>query len=136
MSTSLPDVTEKYRQDGRPSPWTKRQARARAAKSFAASQHPDEIWYGYVIARHGRAGRQLTLVRIGRRHPRRLIKQGVVTSLHTRELVPGMKLIDPMGHRAVVLAGYPDIVQLQWAHQRDPLAYPGEPESTRWHAAV
>jgi hypothetical protein len=128
------DATFQYREEGSPRPLTRREARTRAARQFA-DWSCVTAWEGFVAMRYGRAGTQIVLAHINRRWPRRLTKRGVVTRPRSTDLISGMHLTDPMGHRAVVLDGYPALL-LQWQHHDRPQSHEGDPDGEIWHADV
>lgn len=135
MTRRLPDVSEFYRSEGRPEPTTARQARAAARQYFADHPADNDAWTGFIVTSLRRAGRQVVRVQIGRRWPHRMTELGYVRSLRSSELIPGMRLTDPAGHRAVVLSSYPDL-SLQWHHHGAPADHSSDPASAVWHAAV
>ena len=122
------DATTEYRSDGSPPPLTKQQARL-VQRVWGIS------WRGFVTMRLRRAGQQIVLVQISHRWPHRLTKHGVVARPRSTDLIPGMRLTDPMGHRAVVLEGYPSLL-LQWQHHDRPQSHEGDPDDSVWHADV
>lgn len=134
MPRLLPDVSAVYQHDGRPRPLARRAARAAARQYFADRPQDRDAWCGFVLAWVRGSGQQIVRVQIGRPWPHRMLKLGVVKAPRTGELVAGMRLVDPSGHRGVVLAPPPRL-SIDWRHYTKPVFYGDEPDAS-WMAAV